>query len=145
MKKREIICKGYKWGDRFESKHPVDISNKDIPDNTKTLTEEYVGKIIECEHNEICGEQCTGAFKIVPEEFSFYKRLNLALPHLCPNCRHYQRLKQINPMKLWHRSCMCNKENHDHMGNCKEEFETSYSPKRVEIVYCEKCYQKEVY
>ncbi|MFZ1019649.1 MAG: hypothetical protein WAN61_01490 [Minisyncoccia bacterium] len=28
---------------------------------------------------------------------------------------------------------------------CAVEFETSYAPERPEIVYCEKCYQQEVY
>lgn len=28
---------------------------------------------------------------------------------------------------------------------CQNEFETSYSPDRPEIIYCEKCYQQEIY
>ena len=28
---------------------------------------------------------------------------------------------------------------------CEEKFKTGYSPEREEIVYCEKCYQQEVY
>lgn len=41
---------------------------------------------------------------------------------------------------------MCDKQNHSHGdNNCEVEFETSYSPGRPEIVYCEKCYQQEVY
>ncbi len=28
---------------------------------------------------------------------------------------------------------------------CQNEFETSYAPDRPEIVYCERCYQQEVY
>jgi hypothetical protein len=28
---------------------------------------------------------------------------------------------------------------------CKNEFETSYAPEGSEIVYCERCYQQEVY
>jgi hypothetical protein len=75
----------------------------------------------------------------------FYRRMNLPLPRLCPNCRHYQRLKQRNPLKLWHRTCMCGKAGHFHTGKCEVEFETSYAPDRPEIVYCEKCYQQEVY
>jgi len=71
--------------------------------------------------------------------------MNLPLPHLCPNCRHYQRLKQRNPLKLWHRQCMCDKTNHDHEDKCVTEFETSYTPNKPEIIYCEKCYQQEVY
>ena len=78
-------------------------------------------------------------------ELSFYKKMNLPLPHLCPNCRHYQRLKQRNPLKLWHRQCMCDKTNHDHEDKCVTEFETSYTPNKPEIIYCEKCYQQEVY
>ena len=84
-----------------------------------------------------CNEQCTEAFKIIPDELQFYQRMNLPLPRLCPNCRHYNRLKQRNPLKLWHRSCM--KE------GCTNEFETSYAPDRPEIIYCESCYNKEIY
>jgi len=28
---------------------------------------------------------------------------------------------------------------------CPNEFETSYAPDRPEIIYCESCYNKEVY
>jgi hypothetical protein len=38
------------------------------------------------------------------------------------------------------------KTNHFHGDKkCEVEFETSYAPDRPEIVYCEKCYQQEVY
>ena len=76
--------------------------------------------------------------------FFFLKKHNIALPHLCPNCRHYQRLAQRNPMKLWHRQCMCEQEDHNHQGRCQVEFETSYDPEKKEIVYCESCYNREV-
>jgi len=47
--------------------------------------------------------------------------MNLPIPHLCPNCRHYQRLKQRNPLKLWHRQCMCEKKHSNHEGKCEVE------------------------
>ena len=47
-------------------------------------------------------------------------------------------------MKLWRRSCMCIMKSHEHQEKCNNEFETSYSPDRPEIIYCEGCYQKEV-
>jgi len=40
---------------------------------------------------------------------------------------------------------MCDKTNHNHKGRCSTEFETSYSPDRPEIIYCEECYKREVY
>jgi len=107
-----------------------------LPDNIKDVDESVVGKIIGCAHKGGCNEQCSTAFKIIPSEFNFYKKMNFTLPRLCPNCRHYHRLKQRNPFKLWHRKCM-------HEG-CTNEFETSYAPDRSEIVYCEQCYNSEV-
>lgn len=124
----------------------LDIKSENISNNIKDVKEEIIGKVIECEHKGKCNEQCTEAFKIIKSELQFYKRMNLPLPSLCPNCRHSQRLEMRNPPKLWHGKCMCDKENHFHgKENCEIEFETSYSPERPEIVYCEKCYQQEVY
>ncbi|MCX6753762.1 MAG: hypothetical protein NTV03_01770 [Candidatus Nomurabacteria bacterium] len=138
LTKEEAIEQGYKWKDKEERNYSIDIHTEDLPDSIKEIPDtDILNKVIECNHKGTCNQQCTEAFKIIPEELSFYRRMNLLLPRLCPNCRHYERLSQRNPMKLWHRSCM--KE------GCTNEFETSYAPERPEIVYCEKCYQQEVY
>jgi len=137
LTKEQALEQGYKWKDKEERNYQIDIKNKDIPDNIKDITDDILGKVIECAHQGECNQQCTEAFKIIPEELQFYQRMNLPLPRLCPNCRHYERLAQRNPLKLWHRSCM--KE------GCQNEFETSYAPERPEIIYCERCYQNEVY
>jgi hypothetical protein len=137
LTKEEAQEQGYKWKDKEERNYNIDIKNEDIPDDITTVNDDITSKIIECGHKGECNHQCTEAFKITPEELQFYKRMNLPIPHLCPNCRHYERLNQRNPLKLWHRACM--KE------GCNNEFETSYAPERPEIVYCEKCYQQEVY
>lgn len=136
LTKEQAIEQGYKWKDKEERNYDIDIYNKDIPDDINDTDESIIGKVIECTHKD-CNHQCTEAFKIIREEYQFYKRMNLPLPRLCPNCRHYERLSQRNPLKLWHRSCM--KE------GCTNTFETSYSPDRPETIYCERCYQKEVY
>ena len=146
LTKNEVFKQGYKWKDEEKRNYKIDIKNEDIPNSIENAKDTIIGKVIECQHQGTCNEQCTEAFKIIPDEFKFYQRMKLSIPHLCPNCRHYQRLKQRNPMKLWIRQCMCEKENHFHGADkCKVEFETSYAPDRPEIVYCEKCYQAEVY
>lgn len=145
LTKKEALEQGYTWKDKEERNYVIDIKNEDIPDNIKEVNDEIIGKVIECEHKGSCNEQCTEAFKIILQELQFYQRMNLPLPRLCPNCRHYQRLKQRNPLKLWHRQCMCDKTNHEHKERCEVEFETSYAPDRPEIVYCERCYQMETY
>jgi len=138
LTKEEAINQGYKWKDKEEHNYSIDIHTDDIPDSILDIPDtDILNKVIECSHKGTCNQQCTEAFKIIPEELSFYRRMNLPLPRLCPNCRHYERLFQRNPMKLWHRSCM--------KPGCSNTFETSYAPERPEIVYCEKCYQREVY
>ena len=106
------------------------------------------GDVVQCAHASLassCGEQCTGMFRIIPSERAFYQKMNIPLPQLCPNCRHYQRLKKRNPLKLWHRRCDCKEEGHFHKKSpCSNEFETSYSPERKDVVYCEECYGKAV-
>ncbi len=146
LTKEEAINQGYSWQDTEVRNYKIDIENHDMPDDIKNVEEDIIGKVIACAHAGKCKEQCTEAFKIVPEEFKFYKRMNLPLPRLCPNCRHYQRIGQRNPLKLWTRNCMCDKAGHFHGGEkCAVEFKTTYSPDRSEIIYCEKCYQQEVY
>jgi hypothetical protein len=134
VSKEEALDMGYRWRDRNERNYKITMKNTEIPKNIKEVTSSITDQVIECAH---FSDSCTSAFKITPEELQFYKQMNLSLPKYCPNCRHDNRLKKRNPMKLWHRLCM--KE------GCNNEFETSYAPDRPEIVYCEKCYQQEVY
>ncbi|MFA6189899.1 MAG: hypothetical protein WC711_00050 [Candidatus Staskawiczbacteria bacterium] len=94
------------------------------------------GDIFACDHKGKCQDHCTIGFKIIQAERDFYNKMDLSQPTLCPNCRHYERLHQRNPLKLWHRKCM--------KPGCANEFETSYAPDRPEIVYCENCYNNEV-
>ena len=137
LSKEEILEKGFAWKETEDRNYKIDIENANIPDDIKDVGEDILNKVIACGHGGKCKDQCTEAFKILAEELKFYKRMNLPLPRLCPNCRHYERLKQRNPMKLWHRKCM--------KDGCENEFETTYAPERPEIVYCERCYQQEVY
>ncbi len=139
--KEEALAEGFLWREKENKEYKITIFNKDIERDIKKVDNSILGEIIECAH---ISSTCTTAFRILPEELAFYKQMNLSLPKYCPNCRHELRLRQRNPMKLWHRICMCDKEGHNHEGKCQVEFETTYAPERSEIVYCEKCYQQEV-
>ena len=156
LTKKQALEQGYPWKEPEERNIQFSIPNSQLPDNIKDVKDDIVGQIIECAHQGKCNEQCTEVFKIIPQELQFYRKMNLPLPRLCPNCRHYQRLKQRNPLKLWKRKCMCggststngvykNTVSHFHgKESCPNEFETTYSPDRPEIVYCEECYLREV-
>lgn len=144
LTKEQAQEKGYFWKDKEEKNYKATLLASDIPDSIAEVTDAILEEIIECKHKGECQDRCSTVFKIVPEELLFYKRFNIPIPHLCYGCRHYSRLRTRNPMKLWQRQCMCEKEGHNHVGRCQNHFETSYDPNRPEIVYCEGCYQKEV-
>jgi hypothetical protein len=146
LEKSEAEQQGFSWKEPKEKNYKITIKPEDLPDNIKDVKDDITAQIIGCAHEGKCKEQCTTAFRIIESEFNFYKLHGLPLPRLCPNCRHHQRVLNRNPNKLWHRECMCDKQNHLHGAEkCDAQFETSYSPDGPEIVYCEKCYQQEVY
>ena len=165
LTREQAIEQGYFWKDPEPRNYEIQIKNDQIPDHIKDVGDDIINKVIECAHNigtsdvPKCNEQCTEAFKIIPQELAFYRKMSIPLPRLCPNCRHYQRIKQRNPLKLWPRRCECegqkskdkgpnqytNTATHIHGEHpCPNEFETSYAPERPEIVYCEACYNSEV-
>jgi hypothetical protein len=138
------IERGLPWRDNEEKHYTITLTTETIPDTVSEVTDAILKDVIACAHQGICTEQCSTAFRITAEELQFYKMLKVPLPRLCPNCRHFARVKMKTPLKLWHRSCMCTKDTHDHVGNCSNEFETAYATDRPEIVYCESCYQREI-
>ncbi len=139
LSKEEALNKGYKWQDNLQRTTKKEtLLPQNIPDSIKDISDNVIQEILSC-------VECKRNYKIVQNELIFYKKMQISIPRKCFYCRHANRIKHTNPFKLWHRSCMCDKTNHGHEGNCLNEFETSYAPERPEIVYCEKCYQQEIY
>ena len=149
LSKEGALAQGYSWRTPEKKDYVVEIQTKDLPLSISEVENNIIGKVIECEDKGSCAHQCTGAFKIIGSELQFYKKLDLPIPHKCPNCRHAERFAKHNPLQFWSRTCSCkgnNSTEHAHgVEPCTKEFETSYAPDRPEIIYCEKCYQSEVY
>jgi len=128
--KDEVIKNGFIWEDTERGTYNKETKKiEEMPNNLDETNFDVAKEIF------VCGD-CNKNYKIIPNEFLFYKKLDIPLPRLCPECRHERRIKARGPNKLWRRGCMNN--------GCENEFETSYSPDRSEIIYCEKCYQQEV-
>lgn len=142
--KEEAFKRGYRWGEKAKNEYMPTVLAKDLPDKLADVSDSITKEIIGCLHGGTCMDRCTSAYRITADELGFYKRMNIPLPRLCFGCRHDERLRQRNPMKLWHRSCMCDMAGHGHEDICSNEFETAYAPERPETIYCESCYQKEV-
>ncbi|MBI2121608.1 MAG: hypothetical protein HYT98_00645 [Candidatus Sungbacteria bacterium] len=157
------LAQGFRWREPDDRNYAVTVPPDRVPDEISKASDDILNEIIGCAHQGLCGEPCTTAFKVIPQELEFYRKMNIPLPILCPNCRHYARLKLRNSPKLRHRTCQCagrkseirstksetpiyeNTATHFHGENpCPNEFETSYAPERQEIVYCEACYNSEI-
>jgi len=145
INKEESISKQYKWKEKEKIDYKITKNSDELPDNISDVDESILAEVISCPNKGNSIFQCTTAFRITKNELQFLKQKKLPLPRFCPNCRHYQRLEYRNLLKFYNKKCMCNKNHVNHNGICEEEFLTSYSPDRPEIVYCERCYQQEVY
>jgi len=126
LTKKEALAKGFTWREP-DSREYLNASIV-LPNHIKDVTDEILKAILKC---EICGKN----YQIIKKELQFLKRFNLPIPNHCSLCRDRSRVKQLNPMQTYERKC----------DKCNKEIQTSYAPERPEIVYCEKCYQQEVY
>ncbi|MDP3882985.1 MAG: hypothetical protein Q8Q48_02930 [Candidatus Staskawiczbacteria bacterium] len=134
ISKEEAEKQGYRWADFAAKNYNITLKAENIPDSVEEVDEQILKETVGCAHAGKCNHQCTEAFKVTASDLNFYKRLGIPIPQLCPNCRHFARLAQRNPIKLFSRKC----------AKCDKEIETSYAPDRPEIVYCEQCYNREV-
>lgn len=143
LSEKEIRASGYVFRAPEPKGYSATKTAKDLPDHIRDVSDDILKEIIACEHAGAgCVHQCTEAFRLTADELAQYRRINLPIPRLCPNCRYYKRLEYRRPWRLWHRTCM----NSVALGGqgCSNEFETPYAPERLEKVYCESCYQREV-
>jgi hypothetical protein len=150
LSKEEATKNNYGWIEALRGEYEITIKASDVPESTYDTTENITKEVIEC-------EKCKNPYRILPNEYIFLKREQLPIPRMCNECRHERRIGDRLSIQLYERSCMCgggeditgiykNTVAHQH-GNesCPEIFKTGYAPERPEIVYCEKCYQTEVY
>lgn len=75
-------------------------------------------------------QNCKQDFTIEPEDFDFYKRIQVPPPTFCPDCRLKRRLYHYNKRALYKRTC----------GLCQKETFTMYHPDEPITIYCNKCW-----
>ena len=142
--------KGYLWVEIPRGEYNITKKSAELPDLILDVQDDILKEVIECEN-------CKNAFRVLENELIFLRKEKLPLPNLCHDCRYERRISDRLKIKLYERSCMCNgvtdntkiyKNTVKHVHGdepCGEKFKTGYNPEGKEIVYCEKCYQQEVY
>jgi len=139
LTKEEVLAKGWQWEENTLGTFGKEtVSSASIPDKIEDVPDSYLQEIFAC-------VDCSKNYNITNNELSFYRKEKIPLPRKCPNCRYKRRFDLRPPRQLWSRACMCDKKEHSHAETCPNEFETTYKPGRPEKVYCESCYNKEVY
>jgi len=129
LTKEQVLKLGLRWQDNIQETRGQ-TTLLEIPESIFDVPDSITNEILEC-------VKCKRNYKIIPNELSFYRKWKIPIPRKCFFCRLAHRFELRGPSKLWHRNCMND--------GCENEFETSYAPERPEIIYCEKCYQQEVY
>ena len=157
LTKNKAEEQGYRWRDSDTKDYIPTLLLENIPTDITQTYESIINEVIECAHKMKCNQGCTKAFRILPNELQFYRKIGVPVPTLCPACRTMERLKMRLGAKLYDRKCMCagladdsgqykNSIEHFHRtDHCPDEFKTGFPEKEGDIVYCEKCYQQEVY
>ena len=125
--KAEAESEGYRWRESEERNFQFTISNSQLPDHIADISDTIAKEVIEC-------GGCHRAYRILDRELEFYRRFLIPVPRLCHRCRYDKRKELRNPIRWWKRNC----------AKCNVEIETTFSPDRPEVVYCEECYQNEV-
>ena len=128
----------FNWSDYESPKPKVDkiIPANKLPEDIKEIPDDILNWAIMPEDVSNDSDRSQQKpFRIIKEELEFYRKHKLPIPRRHPDQRHLDRMKLRNPRKLYDRSC----------DKCGKEIKTTYSPERKEIIYCEECYNKEVY
>lgn len=127
LNEEDALKRGFKWHGQ-ERLEKYEGGKTLIPDNIADVGDEILKEILTCEN---CGKN----YRIIRQELDFYRKIDVPVPHHCPDCRYKNRMHHRNPNQLYIRAC----------AKCQAEIQTTYAPDRPEIVYCEKCYLKVVY
>ena len=133
LTKKEALSRGYKWRDEENKNYKTTLKSEALPETITEVNDSILDEVIECEEKD--NPDSVGAFRITENELNFYRKMDLPLPRACFNIRHFRRMNKRPRLLLIKRNCM----------KCNIEVETVYTEEYAPIIYCETCYQQEVY
>jgi len=131
LTKEEVMDKGLLWRDNIPyTTGQGTIEYENLPKNSDDYNDNLINEVLTCDN-------CEKNFKLINREINFYKKNKLLLPSRCFNCRHAERMGRRNKRNLWSAEC----------AKCNSKILTSYNPEDQKIykIYCESCFNKEVY
>ncbi len=140
LTREQALAEGFRWEDEIQKTEGKEtLKAEDIPDHIKDVEDSILDEVLSC-------IKCFRNYRLIRRELEFYRKMLIPIPRKCWNCRFTDRITRRGPYKFWNRAC----------AKCQKEITTNYPPERADgssvragspepIVYCEKCYQQEVY
>jgi hypothetical protein len=131
LTKEQALAQGFTWRDNIPmTTGQENCSYEELPKDPNLYSEkELLDKILKC-------ESCNKNYRFISREIAFYKRMGLALPAKCFNCRHQARMDARNPRILNDVLCFA----------CGQKTQTTYPKEKHKQykIYCEDCYKQEI-
>ncbi len=115
---------GYQW--HSSNAKEIRQATTTVPDSLSATHATITKELLVCVH---CGKN----YKIIEQELAALKRMDLPIPLMCNDCRHFERLRLRNAAQLFDRVC----------GKCGCSVKSTYASDSPDLIYCEKCYLEE--
>lgn len=126
LSEEQVQSKGLRWEKVENKSHTITMPSEGMPDHIRDASDSILNEVIGC-------QKCGGAYRIIAQELSYLRKMNLPLPRECPFCRIGQKFS------LW----AANMHLHDRTCNkCGVKFQTHYTEDHALIVSCKDCYQQ---
>jgi len=77
--------------------------------------------------------QCKNQYDVTPDDLSFYEKMGVPAPNLCPDCRFRRRAAFRNEFSLYNRKCDL----------CGQAIVSMYNPRAPYTVYCPDCWHSD--
>ena len=128
------------WTEKIKIKRRTKENEINIPAGIQTIKAADVAFDIQQVDNDILNKaiicEVSGRpFKLSASELDFYRRNGFPIPHKHPDIRHQERLDKRPGRTISLRSC----------SKCSQEMLSVYPESYEGKVYCEACYNKEIY
>jgi len=130
LSKKEATYKWFNWNDYKPDLPKVSkiIKAKDLLKDINKIPDDILNRAIECEKSK-------RPFKIIIQELNFYRKYNLQVPTFHPDVRQENRLKSVNLLQKYETTCY----------KCWKKIITNNNPQINEKIYCEDCYNRDVF
>ncbi|MCX6756134.1 MAG: hypothetical protein NTX85_02245 [Candidatus Nomurabacteria bacterium] len=128
LSEKDIKDYGLNFEKDNSNDHSISLDWSDLKDDINEVGEDILKEIISC-------RECSKGYRIIGQEYSFLKKMNLPIPRECHFCRINKKFNLwVDNMSLKDRVC----------DKCGINFRTHYTLESAPVIFCKKCYQNEV-